>query len=571
MARVPTDVLAAASMPPLFALLAVMLVGVVIVSLLLLRIRQSLLVGYFLCGVFIANSGVLSVFGTQDTELRISQMAEFGVILLLFTIGLEFSLGELRFLRRLAFVGGAAQMALCALPIALAASFFHVPAAQAVVLGVAMALSSTAISLKTFQDMELSGSPGARLAVGVAIFQDLFVIIFFLLLPLVFSAGSSASAAGMMPVLLVLMGKGLLFAAIALALARWVIPRVLHAVADSRSRELFTLTVVGLCVGLAFIGGMLELSLALGAFVAGLVVSESIYRHRILADVMPLKDLFLTLFFVSVGLMIDLRVALRWWPQILLATTALMLFKATVVTLIGRGLGLRTRPSLLGALSLSGAGEFGLVLMQRAAELKPWPPAVEQVMLASIALSMGLIPFAMKLGDPIADVLKRLGLSGKAAPAPLDAKPSERIKALSDHAIVCGYGPVGQRLVEALDAAGVASIIVDLNAETVRRLHKAGRQVLFADAAHSETWDLAGIERARLVAFTFPDTGITAAALPSLLQHNREVTIIARAKFAPEAEALVQKGVHAVIHDEAESGRAVVREALHVYEVVKEK
>lgn len=569
MPQAPTALFAAASMPPLFALLAFMLVGVVIVSLLLLRIRQSLLVGYFLCGVFIANGGVLSVFGTQDTELRISQMAEFGVILLLFTLGLEFSLGELRFLRRLAFVGGAAQMAVCALPIALAAIFFHVPAAQAVVLGVAMALSSTAISLKTFQDMELSGSPGARLAVGVAIFQDIFVIVFFLLLPLVFSAGSTA--AGMMPALLVLMGKGLLFVAVALLLARWVIPRVLHAVADSRSRELFTLTVVGLCVGLAFLGGMLELSLALGAFVAGLAVSESIYRHRILADVMPLKDLFLTLFFVSVGLMIDLRVALRWWPQILLATTALMFFKAAVITLVGRGLGLRTRPSLLGALSLSGAGEFGLVLMQRAAELKPWPPAVEQILLASIALSMGLIPFAMKLGNPLADLLKRFGLSGSTAPAPLDAKPSERIKALSDHAIVCGYGPVGQRLVEALDAAGVASIIVDLNAETVRRLHKAGRQVLFADAAHSETWDLAGIERARLVAFTFPDTAVTTAALPYLLQHNREVTIIARAKFASEADALVQKGVHAVIHDEAESGRAVVREALHVYEVVKEK
>ncbi|MBX7210968.1 MAG: cation:proton antiporter [Verrucomicrobiaceae bacterium] len=558
-------ILAATTMPPLFALLAIMLVGVVVVSLLLSRIRQSLLVGYFLCGVFIANSGVLASLGSANTEAGISQMAEFGVILLLFTLGLEFSLSELRFLRRLAFVGGSVQMVLCTLPITVAAVFFGVPVSQAIVLGVAMALSSTAISLKTFQDMELSGSPGARLAVGVAIFQDIFVIAFFLVLPLLFPAAAGASA-GMMPTLLLLVGKGLLFVGLSFALAKWVIPRLLHAVADTRSRELFTLTVVGLCVGLAFLGGMLELSLALGAFVAGLAVSDSIYRHRILADVMPLKDLFLTLFFVSVGLMIDLRVALRWWPQILLATTALMFFKSTIITLIGRGLSLRTRPALLGALSLSGAGEFGLVLMQRAGELQPWSPAVQQVMLASTALSMGLIPFAMKMGDPIADLLKRLGLSGKATPMPLDVKPSERIKAMSDHAIVCGYGPVGQRLVEALDESGVPSIIVDLNAETVRRLHKAGRQVLFADAAHSETWDLAGIERARLIAFTFPDTNTTTAALPIILQHNREVTVIARAKFAPEAEALLQKGVHAVIHDEAESGRAVVREALHVYE-----
>jgi CPA2 family monovalent cation:H+ antiporter-2 len=441
---------------------------------------------------------------------------------------------------------------------------------QSMVLGVALALSSTAISLKTFQDMELGGSPGARLAIGIAIFQDLFVILFFLFLPVLFSAGS-ANSIGLMPTLLGITGKGLLFVGVALALAHWVIPRLLHAVADTRSRELFTLTVVGLCVGLAYLGGLLELSLALGAFVAGLAVSDSIYRHRILADVMPLKDLFLTLFFVSVGLMIDLRIAMVWWSQIILVTVGLMLVKGTLITFIARGLGLRTRPSLLGALSLSGAGEFGLVLMQRAGELEPWPVAVQQVVLASTALSMGLIPAAMKLADPLADVLKRMGLTSKSATLPADIKPSARLKALEDHAIVCGYGPVGQRLVAALDDSGISNVIVDLNAETVRRLHKAGRQVLFADAAHSETWDLAGLERARLVAFTFPDTATSLAALDFLHQKNREITIIARAKFASEAEALLAKGVHTVIHDEAESGRALVREALHVYEAKGEE
>jgi CPA2 family monovalent cation:H+ antiporter-2 len=562
--------LAATPIPPLFGLLAIMLVGIVVVSLVLIRIRQSLLIGYFLCGVFIANSGILEGMGTAETETRISQMAEFGVILLLFTLGLEFSLSELKFLRRLAFVGGSTQMALCALPVVVGAWWFGMGISQSMVLGVALALSSTAISLKTFQDMELGGSPGARLAIGIAIFQDLFVILFFLFLPVLFSAGS-ANSIGLMPTLLGITGKGLLFVGVALALAHWVIPRLLHAVADTRSRELFTLTVVGLCVGLAYLGGLLELSLALGAFVAGLAVSDSIYRHRILADVMPLKDLFLTLFFVSVGLMIDLRIAMVWWSQIILVTVGLMFVKGTLITFIARGLGLRTRPSLLGALSLSGAGEFGLVLMQRAGELEPWPVAVQQVVLASTALSMGLIPAAMKLADPLADVLKRMGLTSKSATLPADIKPSARLKALEDHAIVCGYGPVGQRLVAALDDSGISNVIVDLNAETVRRLHKAGRQVLFADAAHSETWDLAGLERARLVAFTFPDTATSLAALDFLHQKNREITIIARAKFASEAEALLAKGVHTVIHDEAESGRALVREALHVYEAKGEE
>lgn len=558
--------LAAAAVPPLFALLAVMLVGVVVVSLLLLRMRQSLLVGYFLCGVFIANSGLLEAFGDPpQIEHRISQMAEFGVMLLLFTLGLEFSLGELRYLRRLAFAGGSLQMLLCALPVLAAAWLAGLGWPQSIVLAVAMALSSTAVSFKSLQDLGLMGSPGARLAVGVAIFQDLLVIAFFLFLPLILSSSGAAGGA-MLPAISLLVGKGLLFVALAAGLARFVIPKLLHAVALARSRELFTLTVVGLCVGVAFLGGLLELSLALGAFVAGVTVADTIYRHRILADVMPLKDLFLTLFFVSVGLMIELKVAAQLWHWILLGTAALMLVKAALITLVGRSLGLRTRPSLVGALSLSGAGEFGLVLMQRAGDLQPWPAALEQIALASTALSMGLVPLALKLADPAADWLKKIGLSGKAVVFSTDAKPGERIKSLSDHAIVCGYGPVGQRLVESLDAAGIPSIIIDLNAETVRRLHKAGRQVLFADAAHHETWELAGIERARLVAFTFPDTATTAAAIEILHGKNRELTIIARAKFAPDAEALRAKGIHAVVHDEVESGAAVVREALHVYE-----
>ena len=171
--------LATAPIPPLFALLAIMLVGLVVVSLLLIRMRQSLLIGYFVCGVFIANSGILDGFADSDTEMRIGQMSEFGVILLLFTLGLEFSLSELKFLRRLAFVGGTAQMILCTLPIYLIAKWLGLGTAESLVVGVALALSSTAISLKTFQDMELGGSPGARLAIGVAIFQDIFVILFF--------------------------------------------------------------------------------------------------------------------------------------------------------------------------------------------------------------------------------------------------------------------------------------------------------------------------------------------------------------------------------------------------------
>lgn len=186
---------AAEVIPPLFALLALMLAGVVLVSLLLLRLRQSMLAGYFICGVLIANSGVLDLLGGGESHERVSQMAEFGVILLMFTLGLEFSLGELRFLRRLAFVGGGWQMALCMLVVALASAALHSSSWQGgVILSVALAMSSTAVSLKSFQDLGLESSPGARMALAVAIFQDLFIIVFFLFLPLLLPHEGVATA-----------------------------------------------------------------------------------------------------------------------------------------------------------------------------------------------------------------------------------------------------------------------------------------------------------------------------------------------------------------------------------------
>ncbi len=546
-------------MPPLFALLALMLVGVVLVSLLLLRFQQSLLVGYFLIGVVIANCGAVEWLGSgAGTQGRVGSMAEFGVILLMFTLGLEFSLGELKFLRRMALLGGGLQVVLTLVPVALLAAAWGLGWGPAVALGATLAISSTAVSVKVFQDLGLPGSPGARLALGVAIFQDIFVIGFMLVMPLLFSSQGSA---GLLPHLALLLGEGLAFVAASYLLARWVIPRLLHAVARSRSRELFTLTVIGLCVGLAFLGGLLGLSLALGAFVAGLAVSESIYKHRILADILPVKDLFLTLFFVSVGLMIDIRVAWENGWLILLVTAALMAGKALLVTQVGRRLGAPWRASLLAGLSLSSAGEFSLVLFQRAGELREWPGVVTQVGMAAIALSMALVPSAMRLADPLVRLVERLGWSRKAAPVPPDLKLREKLKSLQDHAIVCGYGPVGRALVGALDELGVRSLIIELNADTVRSLQRQGRPVLFADAGHSETWALAAVERARLVAFTFPDPSVIAAALPLVRDLNADITVLARTKFSDGAKRLKNLGADLVIHDEEETALAMVREA----------
>jgi CPA2 family monovalent cation:H+ antiporter-2 len=210
---------------------------------------------------------------------------------------------------------------------------------------VACALSSTAISVKLYHDMGLSASSGARFALGVAIFQDIFVILFLVLMPALFVPGGEGNA--MAPMLALTLGKGVAFIALAIILARYIIPRLLSAVADTRSRELFTLTVAGLCIGVAFLAALMDLSLILGAFVAGLAVSECIYKHRILSDIAPIKDLFLTIFFVSVGLGIDLREAISSWQLILALAAGIIIGKAILIGLIARivRLGERQTPS----------------------------------------------------------------------------------------------------------------------------------------------------------------------------------------------------------------------------------
>jgi CPA2 family monovalent cation:H+ antiporter-2 len=554
--------LASAEMPPLFALLAVMLLAVVAVSLIFLRARQSLLVAYFICGIIIANSGMFDALVGAQSE-GIKHMAEFGVILLLFTLGLEFSLSDLKHVRRWAFLGGGLQVAACLAATAGIARAMGFSSPVAVVLGAGLALSSTAVSVKAFQDMGLQTRTGARFALAVAILRDLFFIAFFLILPLLLpSEGPAKDGTAWLMHFGVLVGKGALFLVLTAGLSKWVFPWLFHTVARSRSRELFTLTVFGLCIGVAFLGALLDMSLALGGFVAGLALSESIYKHRILADVQPLKDLFLTLFFVSVGLLIEMPAVMQHWPRILEVTAAVMAGKALLVLVLARGLRVRWQSAMLASVSLSSMGEFSVVLLQRLTSAQALPADLDQTLLASCALSMGLVPVLMRWGSPAGEWLEKR-MPSRRRVAPQDAaQEKQRMKALKDHAIICGYGPVGRKLVAALDDAGVPTLVIELNADTVRELHRAGHMVIFADVTNAETWDLVRVEHARLVAFTFPLTEVTIAAQHLVREHNKEVTILARTKFRAEAKKLEALGVDLVIHDEKESARAMVREAL---------
>lgn len=551
----------ASTVTPFFGMLALVLVLAVFVSLILVKLRQSLLVGYFLCGILIANSGVLVLVGVPPDDPMIGNLGELGVILLMFTLGLEFSLGELRHLWRVALIGGGVQVALTATIATACARFCGIPWADAIVLSVAVALSSTAVAMKSFQELGQPNNPGARVALGVALFQDILVILFILLLPAIYGQ-NEGSTAGQIAWALT---KGTLFLGSAVLLGRYGNTALLHAVARTRSRELFTLTIIGTCAAVALAGEALDLSLALGAFAAGLVLSESIYSHRILSDILPFKDLFLTIFFVSVGLMIDLGALLDEWLFVLIGTLVILAVKGSIVFGVTRLLKLPLRPALLATASLASTGEFSLVLLKKAGGFRPFDPAVEQLLLACTAVTMGLVPSLMRGAGPFGRWLESKGVAPGVKRAPAGLAPTEAVRKINDHAIICGYGPVGKALNEALLKCDVPTLVLELNAETVRELKAQGQPVLFADAAHPEALDLAGIERARFIAFTFPAVAVTLAALPLVREKNRGILVFARAKFQAEVELLRAHDVQ-VIQDERESAIAMIENAMGAYQ-----
>jgi monovalent cation:H+ antiporter-2, CPA2 family len=550
-----------ADISPLFALLTLVLVLAVLVSLVLVKFKQSLLVGYLLSGVVIGNFGLLWMTGLDKGNPVITHFAEIGVVLLMFTLGIEFSLSEFKHLWRTALIGGGLQMGITASIVGVLARAFGFPIADSIVLGVAVGLSSTAVAMMSFESLGQHNNPGARASLGIALFQDVLVILFFLVMPALYGQGEGSAAGQIGSALL----KGSLFLIGAWLLGRYGLTPLLHAVAATRSRELFTLTVIGLCAGVAFAGGALNLSLALGAFAAGLVVSESIYSHRILSDILPFKDLFLAIFFISVGLMIDLSVLASQWPQIVVGSILILGVKGLIVFSVLKWIKIPGRPALLAAGSLASTGEFSLVLIGKAGGYRPLDASLEQMLLLCTAVTMAVVPSLMRAANPVGKWLERKGIFAVRKLTPSALKPSKMIKEIRDHAIICGYGPVGRSLNEALKRCGVDTLVMEQNSETVRTLKREGQPVLFADATHAEALDLAGIGRARLVAFTFPAVNLTCIAVPLVRQRNSGICIFGRAKFHDEVLRLRELGVQ-VIHDERESAVAMVRAAISSYQ-----
>lgn len=552
--------------PPFFTLLTVVFMGIIAIALVLAHFRQSLLAGYFICGVILANCGLLDHIPNSDTSIQ--ALSEVGIILLMFTLGLEFSIDELKHLRKTALLGGGVQMLLCTAAFGLGLHYVTgMDLSHSLTIGAIMGLSSTAVALKSFQEFGLGGTSGAKMALGIALFQDIAAIMLVAIMPQIFTASADSWSTALNIGLAVL--RGVVFLGAAWLIGHYLLPRIMLAVARTKSRELFTLMVFAICSGIAMLASLLGLSIALGAFTAGLFVSGSYYSHRVLSEVLPFKDLFLTIFFVSAGLLIDIDDLWEHIGHVMLFAFFVLSVKFIACIVAAHFLKIPGRMGIMASTALTNVGEFSLVLIPFMQEITPIPALVTSNVYAIAAVSMGMTPLLMKAARKLTPLLVRIpGLKTKRERLSVE-NMIMRVEGIKNHAIICGYGPVGKRLHESLARYGIPCIIIDLNADTVKSLLNEGHLAFLGDIQHQITMDLAGIRTARLIAFTFPDPSPALATYMQIKGANRDIAVIARAKFRSEVASLHHAGIANVIHDEAETGTAAVRLAKRSFDIIE--
>jgi len=542
--------------------LAVIFSGSLLVILVFYRLKLPALPGFIVAGILLGPNALGLVSDPRDVE----GLAEVGVILLLFTIGIEFSTSRLREMRALVLAGGVAQMGFtvfASLGVGLA---FAAGWRVGLFLGFLIALSSTAIVLKVLSDKGEIDTPHGRLATGVLIFQDLCVVPIMLVLP--FLAGK---AEGGVVGLAFALGKAALVVVGVILAARTIVPRVLSEILKTRSRELFLIAVILIGTLTALGTAAAGASLALGAFLAGLIISESDYGHQALAELMPFRDIFISLFFVAVGMLVQLDTLRHYWLLTLIAVVIIMSGKALSAAVGPALLGYSGRVALLAGVAVAQIGEFSFVLAKDGREAGLLPDLLYQQFLGIAVITMLVTPFLLQGGPAMLDAFGKLIPLDKLLPGfrPRDFAPVQ--DPVRDHVVVAGYGLNGRNLTAALRAINAPYLIVELNAQTVRRARSEGEPAFYGDATREEILHALAIERARMFVIAISDPAATRRMVKVAREMNPKLFIIARTRYVVEIPELTRLGANVVIPEEFETSIEIFSRVLAQYNVPRDE
>jgi CPA2 family monovalent cation:H+ antiporter-2 len=531
-------------------LVLILLASAVLVVVVFRSLHLPPLLGYLIVGVAIGPHALGWVADAPATR----QLAEFGVVFLMFSLGLEFSLPRLVQMRGLVFGLGGSQVALTMAVLAPVAVLFGISWQAAVVLAGALAMSSTAIVIRLLVERLETETPHGRDAIGVLLFQDLAVVPLLILIPALAGSGEALTRDLVLAAL-----KAAAVLAVVLLIGQRLMRTWFTLVARRRSHELFIINVLLIVLGLAYLTELAGLSLALGAFVAGMLISETQYRHQVEEDIKPFRDVLLGLFFISVGMQLDLRVVAGHFPLVLAIFAVPMALKFVLIAGLSRLRGGTPGTAIRSGLALAQAGEFGLVLVVRALDVQVVDLALSQAVVAGMLLSMLAAPFLIQYSNRIA--LRLSGSEWMLRSLQLH-QIAVRSLAAERHVVICGYGRTGQSLARFLEREGIGTIALDLDPERVREAAAAGDAVVFGDAARRETLIAAGVKRAAVLVVTYTDTPSALRVLHHAHEVSAALPVIVRTRDDSGLERLLQAGATEVVPDTFETSLMLASHAM---------
>jgi CPA2 family monovalent cation:H+ antiporter-2 len=534
--------------------LVVLLAAAVLIIFLSHKARIPSVVGFLLTGILIGPGGFSLVHDTQTIDV----LAEIGVVMLLFMIGLEFTFTRLKRIRRSFWLGGSLQVVLtisAAVPIL---TLIGVPVKTAVFYGFLISLSSTAVVMKMFSDRAETDAPQGRISLGILIFQDLAIVPMIAFVPIL---------ANIKVVSLTAIGLRFLLSAAVIAavflIARHLMPLILQLVVGTRIREIFLIASLFICLGMAWLTSTLGLSLALGAFLAGVVIAESRYSHQVVSDVLPFKDVFNSLFFISIGMLLDTGTVWRQRWTVIGLVASILAVKAFVGFLAVIILGYSSRIALITGLALAQIGEFSFVLAGVGRANGLLAGVGFQVFLASSILTIMATPFLIRVAPDLAARSER-AFRWKGRIREMRENPAA---ALDGQVIIAGYGLNGRNLAHVLKESGIPYVILELNPESVRLALSRGEPIIFGDVSSRTILREAGVERARGMVFAISDPSTTRRGVRLARETSRDLFIIVRTRFASEIDELYGLGADEVIPEEFETSIEIFTRVLDRYHV----
>jgi CPA2 family monovalent cation:H+ antiporter-2 len=523
------------------------------------RLKLATTVGLLLTGVLVGPNGFGLISATHEVEI----LAEIGVVLLLFTIGVEFSLEGLLRIKKYVIFGGASQVLLTILFSFSISRHFGVPFGGAVFVGFLVSLSSTAIVLRVIQQRAEIESPYGQMSLAILIFQDIIVIPMMLLTPLL----SGTTGQAQEPVAQLVLKASLLIL-LALAGAKWIVPQVLYQIARTRSRELFMLSILVICFAAAFLTNLLGLSLALGAFMAGLIISETEFSSETLGNIIPFRDVFTSLFFISIGMLLDVKFLVLHPGQVTLIVFVLMLSKSLIVCLVVLIMGFPIRTGILTGLALCQVGEFSFVLFLRGAQYGLLEARFYQLFLTVSIITMGVTPFGIALAPRLGDLVSKWPLPRKLKTGfseSLKAMTSRKREKLKDHLVIVGFGFNGRNLARAAKAVAIPYVIIEMNPKTVKDERKKGEPIFYGDATQESVLEQADVKDARIAVIVISDPLASSRITVQVRKENPKAFIIVRTRFVTEMKNLYRLGADQVIPEEFETSIEIFSRVLARY------